>query len=132
MLSRLKESHFLGLLSNFTHPPAARKIIQQAGLTGFFHVVLISGDLGYRKPHPAVFDRLAEQLNVKKNQILYIGDDPEADVIGAQQAGLRSGPPMPRNIIWHLNPLYLPKPLRYRTKVHSAFQTGKTYSPCLL
>ena len=89
MLSRLKESHFLGLLSNFTHPPAARKIIQQAGLTGFFHVVLISGDLGYHKPHPAVFDRLAEQLNVKKNQILYIGDDPEADVIGAQQAGLQ-------------------------------------------
>lgn len=89
MLSRLKESYLLGLLSNFTHSPAARKIIQQAGLTGFFHVVLISGDLGYRKPHPAVFDRLAEQLNVKKNQILYIGDDPEADVIGARQAGLQ-------------------------------------------
>jgi putative hydrolase of the HAD superfamily len=89
MLSRLKKSYLLGLLSNFTHSPAARKIIQQAGLTGFFHVVLISGDLGYRKPHPAAFDRLAEQLNVKKNQILYIGDDPEADVIGARQAGLQ-------------------------------------------
>lgn len=89
MLSRLKESHLLGLLSNFTHSPAARKIIQQAGLTGFFHVVLISGDLGYRKPHPAVFDQLAEQLNVEKKQILYIGDDPEADVIGSRQAGLQ-------------------------------------------
>ncbi|MFQ5484616.1 MAG: HAD family hydrolase [Desulfobacterales bacterium] len=89
MLCRLKKTYLLGLLSNFTHAPAARKIVQQAGLTGFFHVVLISGELGYRKPHPATFDRLAEQLNVKKDQILYVGDDPEADVIGARQAGLQ-------------------------------------------
>lgn len=89
MLQTLKKSYGLGLLSNFTHAPAARRIIDSVGLTPFFRVVLISGELGFRKPHPLVFQRLIERMGVKAGQILYIGDDPESDIMGAQQAGLQ-------------------------------------------
>lgn len=89
MLGFLKGKYRLGLLSNFTHPPAVRGIIDWLGLTPFFYVVLISGELGYRKPHPLVFRRLIEQLGVRKNQILYVGDDPEPDIVGAKRAGLK-------------------------------------------
>ncbi len=89
MLGSLKDQYRLGLLSNFTHGPADMEIIDGLGLTPFFDVVLISGDLGYRKPHPFVFRRLIDQLGVKKNQILYIGDDPEPDISGARQAGIQ-------------------------------------------
>ncbi|UCE82065.1 MAG: HAD family hydrolase [Deltaproteobacteria bacterium] len=89
MLSTLRGRYRLGLLSNFTHPPAAKNIISQLGLAPFFEVVLISGDLGYRKPHPLVFQELIKQLGVREDQILYVGDDPEADVAGAMQAGLQ-------------------------------------------
>jgi putative hydrolase of the HAD superfamily len=89
ILRALKGQYRLGLLSNFTHPPAARIIIDWLGLTHFFDVVLISGELGYRKPHPLVFRQLIEHLGVRKDQILYIGDDPEPDIIGAGQAGLK-------------------------------------------
>jgi len=89
MLETLKGAYRLGLLSNFTHPPAIREIIDSLGLTPRFDAVLISGELGYRKPHPLVFHQLMRELEVRKEQILYVGDDPEPDITGARQAGIR-------------------------------------------
>jgi putative hydrolase of the HAD superfamily len=89
MLGTLKGRYRLGLLSNFTHAPAAKAVIDSVGLTPFFDVLIISGELGYCKPHPLVFRRLIEQLGVKKGQILFVGDDPLPDITGALQAGLQ-------------------------------------------
>lgn len=89
MLARLQSRYTIGLLSNFTHSPAATRIIGDLGLTPLFDVILISGDLGYRKPHPLVFRELVKHLRVPNNQIAFVGDDPEADVSGALQAGLQ-------------------------------------------
>jgi putative hydrolase of the HAD superfamily len=89
MLQTLKETYYLGLLSNFTHGPAAREIIEYAGLNPFFDVIIISGEEGFRKPHPLVFHRLVEGLGVEPDQTIYVGDDPEPDLTGAQGAGLR-------------------------------------------
>ncbi|MFC1863241.1 HAD family hydrolase [Thermodesulfobacteriota bacterium] len=89
MLHRLRIKYHLGLLSNFTHAPAARNIIERTGISSLFDVALISGDLGYRKPHPKTFNLLANQLGEDKANIVYIGDDPEPDIIGAKQAGLQ-------------------------------------------
>jgi putative hydrolase of the HAD superfamily len=89
MLSTLRQHYRIGLLSNFTHPPAANQIIAEFDLEPFFEVVLISGDLGYRKPHLSVFEALIDQLGVEKEEIAFVGDDPEADVAGALRAGLQ-------------------------------------------
>ena len=89
ILSTLQRFYPLGLLSNFTHGPAAREIIRRLGLTPFFDVVLISGEIGFRKPHPLVFQRLIDQLGVEGDHILYVGDDVEPDIIGARSAGLQ-------------------------------------------
>ncbi|NLA75815.1 MAG: HAD family hydrolase [Deltaproteobacteria bacterium] len=87
-LARLKRGYSLGLLSNFTHGPAAREILRLTGLEPFFDAVIISGEQGYRKPHSYVFDELARELGVKKETIAFIGDDPEPDIHGASRAGL--------------------------------------------
>ena len=89
MLDALRKRYRLGLLSNFTHPPAARAILDALGLTPCFEVVLISGELGYRKPHASVFQLLVEKLGVAPAHLLYVGDDPEPDIDGACSAGLR-------------------------------------------
>jgi putative hydrolase of the HAD superfamily len=89
MLETLQSRYSLGLLSNFTHGPAAREILKRTGLIPYFKTILISGELGFRKPHPLVFQKLIEQLGTDKNQILYIGDDPAPDIHGAQAAGLQ-------------------------------------------
>jgi putative hydrolase of the HAD superfamily len=88
MLTALQASYRLGLLSNFTHGPAARKLLFHVGLDPFFQVVIISGELGYRKPHPLPFQELVKHLGVQSHQVVYVGDDPEPDILGAKQAGL--------------------------------------------
>jgi len=89
MLTKLKRTYRMGLLSNFTHGPAGWEIIDRLGLRPFFEVVLISGDLGYRKPHPMVFERLVDGLGVSTDRIAFVGDDPEPDILGAARAGLK-------------------------------------------
>jgi len=89
MLATLKKKYRLGLLTNFTHGPAARNILDYLGITPFFGIILISGELGYRKPHPSVFLKLVEQFGFEPSQILYVGDDPEPDIRGARGVGLQ-------------------------------------------
>ncbi|MCF8143016.1 MAG: HAD-IA family hydrolase [Deltaproteobacteria bacterium] len=89
MLETLRGSYRLGLLSNFTHAPAALKLIDLLGLDDFFEVVLISGEMGFRKPHPRVFDKLAGSLGVDGGEMLYVGDDTDADIGGALSAGIQ-------------------------------------------
>ena len=65
------------------------EIRTELDLEPFFEVVLISGDLGYRKPHLSVFEALVHHLGLEKEEIAFVGDDPEADVAGALGAGLQ-------------------------------------------
>ena len=88
VLATLRGRYRLGLLSNFTHPPAAMSLIAKLDLAPFFDIILISGDLGYRKPHPSVFQELVAQLGVEENEIAFVGDDPDADITGAVRSGL--------------------------------------------
>ncbi len=89
MLGTLRGRYRLGLLSNFTHPPVVHKILARLGLDAFFDVQLVSGTLGYRKPHRHVFEELTRQFGVSKEQIAFVGDDLDADLHGAQQAGMQ-------------------------------------------
>jgi putative hydrolase of the HAD superfamily len=89
MLETLQGRYLLGLLSNFTHAPAAHDLIDRLGLSPVFDVILISGELGYRKPHINTFKHLIKGLGVKKETIIYVGDDPEPDIAGARNAGLQ-------------------------------------------
>jgi len=89
MLERLKDQYQLGLLSNFTHWPAALEIINRLGLAPFFEVRLISGQVGYRKPHGEVFRRLTDGFCAPIDEIMYVGDDVDADVNGALASGIQ-------------------------------------------
>lgn len=87
MLANLSDHFSLGLLTNFTHPPAARKIIGRLKLDSHFDEILISGDLGFRKPHGSTFSILCERMGTKN--LVFVGDNVEADVEGAQDAGIQ-------------------------------------------
>jgi len=89
MLGKVRATYRLGMLTNFTHGPAARKIIGQLGLNPLFDVILISGEIGFRKPNPLVFQELCGHLGVLETQIMHVGDDPEADILGALNAGIQ-------------------------------------------
>ena len=54
----------------------------------FFDSIIISGEVGLSKPQPEIFQRSAKELNLSLNEILYIGDSLEKDVLGALNAGM--------------------------------------------
>ena len=87
MLEQIKFKYYLGLLSNFTYPPAVRRIITNLNLESFFNTIIISGEIGYRKPHPNTFLRLTDELNISANKLLFIGDNYEDDIEGAINFG---------------------------------------------
>ncbi|ETW97049.1 HAD family hydrolase [Candidatus Entotheonella palauensis] len=87
-LRTLKRHYRLGLLSNFTHAPVVYELLKRFGLAEVLDVQLVSGALGYRKPTPLVFDTLAEQFGVPHAQIAFVGDNLQADIAGAKEAGL--------------------------------------------
>ena len=42
-----------------------------------------SRTVGYRKPHPKIFEDMIDQLGVKPSEIMYVGDDALNDVAPA-------------------------------------------------
>jgi putative hydrolase of the HAD superfamily len=50
--------------------------------------LVISSEVGYRKPHPLFFDAVCNYLGLPAHQVLCVGDDSENDVRGAIRAGL--------------------------------------------
>ncbi|MGH1366566.1 MAG: HAD family hydrolase [Calditrichia bacterium] len=88
MLKELRKRYKLGLLSNFTDGQGARNILTELGLANYFEVTLISGELGYRKPHQKVFDTLASELSTVHEQILFVGDNVDDDIGGAMRSGM--------------------------------------------
>jgi putative hydrolase of the HAD superfamily len=51
-------------------------------------VVVVSSEVGYRKPHAAFFGAVCERLGLPADRVLSVGDDLENDVVGAHRAGL--------------------------------------------
>jgi putative hydrolase of the HAD superfamily len=50
--------------------------------------LVISSEVGYRKPHPRFFEAVCNHLGLPAHQVLCVGDDSENDVRGAIRAGL--------------------------------------------
>lgn len=62
----------------------------KARRAGFEGPVLISDDIGVRKPAPAAFARLLAELQTVAARTWYVGDSPETDIAGARDAGLEA------------------------------------------
>jgi putative hydrolase of the HAD superfamily len=88
VVASLGRTHRLGIVTNFDHAPTVRDVLARDGLSGLFEVVVISGEIGWRKPHRMLFDAALERLGVRADEALFVGDNFELDVMGATQAGL--------------------------------------------
>lgn len=71
---------------------SARQIdkIRALGLEGRTSCIHISEVSGCRKPDPAIFLAAAGGLGLAPGDILFVGDNPEADIIGAAGVGMRT------------------------------------------
>jgi putative hydrolase of the HAD superfamily len=84
--------HKMGLISNTGRSPgvAMRKLMESLGILKFFDATIFSDEVECRKPNKRIFDLAARELGARPVDIVHIGDNPEADIWGAKQAGMRA------------------------------------------
>jgi len=87
VLTTLKVDLPVALVSNFDHPPHVHDLLGREGLLDLFDTVVVSGEVGVKKPNPEIFSIPLERLELDPQHVAYIGDAPE-DVEGAVAAGL--------------------------------------------
>jgi len=88
-LEALHPKYKLAVISNATSD-LCRRILRENGLDKLFEVIVVSRDLGIRKPDPRIFHYALEKLQVKPNEAVHVGDSLEEDVLGARRTGLRA------------------------------------------
>ena len=81
----------LGIVSNTGRTPGVvlRRVLERHDLLRHFSVVSYSDEVGYRKPDAEIFRRTLAALGIEAAQAAHVGDNPVADVRGAQGVGMR-------------------------------------------
>ncbi|HEX7497207.1 MAG TPA: HAD family hydrolase [Candidatus Limnocylindrales bacterium] len=91
MLERLASRYRLAIVSNWPLSLALDRFVENAGWKPYLAAVVVSQRVGAIKPRAAIFETAARQLGVLSGPaILHVGDDPGADVLGAQALGWRT------------------------------------------
>lgn len=83
-LQRLSSKMTLGTITN------GFADLEVIGLAEHFQVSVAAHKLGVGKPDPSIFLHACEKLQIAPAEAVYVGDDLQLDVEGAQKAGLRS------------------------------------------
>ena len=104
LLRRLARDYRLAVVSNFDYTPTARRILDTAGVTDLFGAIVVSDEVGWRKPKALIFEEACRRLSVEPAQALFVGDRADIDVVGAQAVGMpvawinRAAEPLPPGI----------------------------------
>jgi len=104
LLRRLAERYRLAVVSNFDYTPTALDILERAGVVELFGTIVVSDEIGWRKPRRDIFDAALGRLGVRADESLFVGDRADMDVLGAQQIGMdaawinRDAEPLPPGI----------------------------------
>jgi HAD superfamily hydrolase (TIGR01549 family) len=80
----------MGVISNLTFSECAWELLEDIGLKRYLDLIIVSGDINLRKPHPHIFNMALRYLGVKPSRTLFIGDTLETDIMGSRNAGLTS------------------------------------------
>jgi len=90
VLIALGVDYRMGICSNFTHAKTARAILSDADLDPHLSAILISEEVGIRKPRREMFEAVLREMECAPNEILHVGDNLVADVQGAAEIGMRT------------------------------------------
>ena len=86
VLKKLQPRFQLAVVSNFDG--RLRMILEHLGISKFFSHVFVSSEIGADKPDPEIFRRALTFIQLKSDEVLHAGDDPERDWKAASAAGL--------------------------------------------
>jgi len=88
-LDQLKPRYRLAVVSDAQTAYAVPEL-RAVGLGDYFDPVIISGDYGYRKPDPRLFQHALDKLQIGADQAIFIGNDRFRDIFGARRLGMKT------------------------------------------
>ncbi|WKK57796.1 YjjG family noncanonical pyrimidine nucleotidase [Sphingobacterium sp. BN32] len=88
-LAYLKDKYTLHLISN-GFKEACEKKLEHSKLAPYFNTIVISEIVGINKPDPRIFEHALQNGQAQREQAVMIGDNIDADVRGAQNAGIEA------------------------------------------
>jgi putative hydrolase of the HAD superfamily len=60
------------------------------GLYGLFDPIIFSSDVRYKKPNPKIYRLALDRMQLKPEEVLFIGDTLENDIIAPQEIGMQA------------------------------------------
>ncbi|HLW33194.1 MAG TPA: YjjG family noncanonical pyrimidine nucleotidase [Aequorivita sp.] len=88
-LDYLSNNYNLHIITNGFEKVQHSKL-ENSGIQKYFSTVTTSEDAGAKKPHPLIFERALIKAEAIPQESIMIGDSLEADIIGAQNAGMNT------------------------------------------
>jgi HAD superfamily hydrolase (TIGR01509 family) len=91
VLAACKERNLkIGLVSNTMWPGVDHhEDLERFDMLRFFDHLAFSGALGLWKPDPRIFQISLSGLSVRPQEAVFVGDNPQQDIAGAQGVGMR-------------------------------------------
>ncbi|MEM6866683.1 MAG: YjjG family noncanonical pyrimidine nucleotidase, partial [Bacteroidota bacterium] len=89
VLSYLRPKYRLHIITN-GFKETQRKKIRNAHIDDFFQEIMDSETAGVKKPHPQIFDLALSSAGARPKNSLMIGDNLEADIMGAQAVEMQA------------------------------------------
>ena len=78
-----------GVISNITYAGSVvKKRIREMLPDNHFEFIIATSEYMYRKPNKRIFELALEKAELKADEVWYVGDSYECDVVGARNAGL--------------------------------------------
>jgi len=92
VLTELRPRTMLAIATNAADSEEAeiRAALGRVGLNKLLDKVYCYRKIGHKKPSKEFFEHLLADLGLEKSQVIMVGDDFEADVIGANNCGIRA------------------------------------------
>ena len=84
IIKKLKKNYKIGLLSN--NSVNLNQRIKDNNIAEIFDAVVISGEVGFQKPQPEIFEILSNKLGVELNELIFV-DDTKRSLEGAEMIG---------------------------------------------
>ncbi len=82
------DGYKMGLLSNAGDDKDVQQLVKNFGIAQYFDFILTSAACSYRKPHPRIFEIALSKWYFLSSEAVMIGDNLDADIRGAKNAGL--------------------------------------------
>lgn len=87
-LERMRRDYAIAVISNADGK--IDDVLRRCGIVDCFASITDSGNVGYEKPHPAIFEAALSAMKAPAADSLYVGDVYSIDYVGARNAGMQA------------------------------------------